>query len=201
MSAQTPTVRVFVALDLPVAAKDILRRTIQQVGGDLPAGVRWVDPDGIHLTLKFLGDVDAGSLDSLLDTMAKAAEGSLHSSLTLRLAGLGVFPNAREPRVLWAGVEGDLEPLAQLQVLVDEALGNLGFPRERRPFRPHLTLGRVRDQVSPKERREVGRTIEQASLAGSHAWEAREVHLIRSTLTPSGAIYDSIGVKPLKRVG
>ena len=197
MTGRAQTVRVFVAVDLPPPAKEILQRTVQQLGGILPAGIRWVDPAGIHLTLKFLGDVHAGRVDALLAAMERAAVKFEHTSLPLSLSGLGVFPNARESRVLWAGVEGDLEALGGLQIQVDEALFELGFARERRPFRPHLTLGRVRDQVSQTQRREIGQVMGQAHLAGSHSWEAREIHLIRSTLTPNGAIYDSIGVKSL----
>ena len=142
MTAEPKTVRVFVALDLPVQAKAILRQTVQELGNLLPGGIRWVDPVGIHLTLKFLGDVDTWLLDSLLAAMDKAASGFGPCPIPLSLSGLGVFPNAREPRVLWAGVEGDLQGLGRLQRLMDEALSEVGFARERRPFRPHLTLGR-----------------------------------------------------------
>ena len=197
MTAGPKTVRVFVALDLPDLAKAVLRQTVQELGNLLPSGVRWVDPAGIHLTLKFLGDVDSGRVDLLLAAMDKAAGGFQCCSFPLSLSGLGVFPNTREPRVLWAGVEGDLEALGRLQVLMDEALSEVGFARERRPFRPHLTLGRVRDQVSQTERKRIGEVMRTARLAGDHCWEAQEIHLVRSTLTPGGAIYDSVGVKPL----
>ena len=198
MTAGPQTVRVFVALDLPGQAKAILSETVQDLRDALPAGVRWVDPAGIHLTLKFLGDVHTERVGSLLAAMDEASRSFEYSSLALKLSGLGVFPNAREPRVLWAGVEGDLEALGRLQMLMDEALYDLDFARERRPFRPHLTLGRVRDQVSQPERRRIGELMRQTRLAGSHTWEAGEIHLIRSTLAPGGAIYDSIGVKPLR---
>ncbi len=197
MTSRAPTVRVFVALDLPAPAKEILRQTVEELVKALPSGIRWVDPSGIHLTLKFLGDVDTGQVDVLLKAMESAASVFEGSTLPLSLSGLGVFPNAREPRVLWAGVEGDLEALGRLQTLVDQELAELGFAREHRPFRPHLTLARVRDQVSQHERRRIGEAMGQASLACKHGWEAQEIHLIRSTLTPNGAIYDSIGVKPL----
>jgi len=151
----------------------------------------------MHLTLKFLGDVDAGLIPDVLASMEGASTRFESSSLSLGLSGLGVFPNAREPRVLWAGVTGDLAELGRLQTLVDEELSELGFARERRPFRPHLTLGRVRDQVKPDDKRSIGETMERARLPGGHSWDARDMHLIRSTLTPRGAIYDSIGFKLL----
>jgi 2'-5' RNA ligase len=193
MTVSPPTLRVFVALDLPVPAKAILRQAVQELSDALPAGIRWVDPAGIHLTLKFLGDVDAGRVPDLLDSMERASTRFESSSLSLSLSGLGVFPNDREPRVLWAGVTGDLAQLGRLQALVDEELSELGFARERRPFRPHLTLGRVRDQVKPEDKRRIGETMGKARLPGSHRWDTRDMHLIRSTLTPKGAIYDSIG--------
>ncbi len=129
MTADSKTVRVFVALDLPDLAKAVLRQTVQELESVLPSGVRWVDPGGIHLTLKFLGDVDAGRVDLLLAAMDKAARGFASCSFPLSLSGLGVFPNAREPRVLWAGVEGDLEALGRLQMLMDEALSEVGFAK------------------------------------------------------------------------
>ena len=197
MTHRPQTVRVFVALDLPAHAKEVLRETVQELADVLPSGIRWVDPSGIHLTLKFLGDVDAGRVEDLLSAMGTAARRFESCSLPLALSGLGVFPNAREPRVLWAGVKGDLEALGRLQTLVDKALNELGFALERRPFRPHLTLGRVRDQVSPVERKRIGEAMGQGRLTDGPSWQAREIHLIRSTLTPRGAIYDSIGAKPL----
>ena len=97
MTADSQTVRVFVALDLPDPAKTILKQTVQELRNVLPDGVRWVDPAGIHLTLKFLGDVDTGRVNALMAAMDKAARGFDSCSFPLGLSGLGVFPNAREP--------------------------------------------------------------------------------------------------------
>lgn len=116
-----------------------------------------------------------------------------HPDLQLQLTKLGAFPNQREPRVLWAGVNGDLDALQQLHELVDTAITGLGFTPERRPFRPHLTLGRVRDQAWAEDRRKIGAGLSQFPLSPSQLWKVNEMHLIRSTLTPQGAIYDSIG--------
>ncbi len=197
MTAGSRTLRVFVALDLPVQAKAILEQAVRELADTLPTGIRWVDPAGIHLTLKFLGDVDAGLVPDVLASMERAGTRFNSASLALGLSGLGVFPNTREPRVLWAGVTGDLAELGRLQTLVDEGLSELGFDEERRPFRPHLTLGRVRDQVKADYKKRIGEAMAQAQLPTGHSWDAGEMHLIRSTLTPRGAIYDSIGLKPL----
>lgn len=197
MTSGNGQVRVFVALDLPQDAKDLLNETMLQLQAGLPNGIRWVRPDGIHLTLKFLGDVDAGMVEPLLETMGRVATLAEPSCFDMQLTRLGMFPNAREPRVLWAGVGGDMAALARLQQSVDEAISGLGFPPERRPFRPHLTLGRVRDQVNAPDRKKIGDQVSQATLGESPPWTVREMHLIQSNLTPAGAIYSSLGVAPL----
>ena len=186
-------VRVFVALDLPQPAKDLLNHTMLRLQETLPGGIRWVRPDGIHLTLKFLGDVDAGMVEPLLGAMGNVATLADHSNFDLELTRLGMFPNVREPRVLWAGVGGDMAALNRLQQSVDEAISGLGFPPERRPFRPHLTLGRVRDQVTAGDRTKIGSLVSQATLGETSPWTVEEMHLIRSNLTPAGAIYSSLG--------
>ena len=197
MTSANDQVRVFVALDLPQVAKDVLNETMLQLQATLPSGIRWVRPDGIHLTLKFLGDVDAGMVEPLLDAMGRVATLADPQGFDLHLTRLGMFPNAREPRVLWAGVGGDVAPLAKLQKSVDEAISALGFPAERRPFRPHLTLGRVRDQVTAADRKKIGDQVSQATIGESPPWTVREIHLIQSDLTPAGAIYRSLGAAPL----
>jgi RNA 2',3'-cyclic 3'-phosphodiesterase len=190
---QDNTIRVFIALDLPAEAKQALADTIRHFQSALPYGVRWVDPAGIHLTLKFLGNIDASLVKDIFKATQCAARDFQDESFRLQLSGLGVFPNERQPRVLWAGIDGDLDSLKSLQEKVDEAISRLGFPREKRPFNPHLTLGRVRDDVSASARRQVSAAFAAADLEPGDPWKVKEVHLIRSTLTPNGAIYTSLG--------
>ena len=187
--------RLFVALDLPAGAKAALAATMGQLQSVIPAGVRWVNPAGIHLTLKFLGDTEAGLVTPLLTALGEATAAGDSTPFPLHLDGLGVFPNRREPRGIYAGVDGDLDSLAQAQRQVEQAITQLGFPREKRPFRPHLTLGRVRDGVAPAARRKIGETIatQAAALSPEYAWSAGEIHLIRSHLTPQGAVYTPLG--------
>ena len=147
--------RLFVAVELPAGAKEGLAAAVGQLRGLMPAGVRWVNPAGIHLTLKFLGEVDGGLAPPLLAALQREMAGVDKTPFPLRLDGLGVFPNRREPRVIWAGVGGDLETLGAVQRRVETAAVSLGLARERREFRPHLTLGRVRDRVLPAARREM----------------------------------------------
>ena len=191
------TVRVFIALDIPQDAKDALAETIRQLRSIIPSGVRWVDPQGIHLTLKFLGNVDTSVVGDILAAMKTASENYDGPKFSLTLSDLGVFPNDRRPRVLWAGADGDLDALETLQTLVDEAVSRLGYSRERRPFRPHLTIGRVQDGVPQGPRRIIGEAVVKTQLPPVTAWEVDNIHLIRSTLTPQGAIYTSLGSVPL----
>ena len=188
-------VRVFVALDIPPKDKLWLTDTIAGLQKSLATGVRWVEPQGIHLTLKFLGNIDAALVDGVQQAMARAAVDAPRFNLCL--SGLGAFPNERQPRVLWAGVSGDLDSLEKIQALLEEELSQMGFARDRRPFSPHLTLGRVRDGASPKQRRDIGQAIGNTRLPLGEVWEVAEIHLIRSTLTPQGARYTSMGSRPL----
>lgn len=194
---QDSTIRVFIALDLPAEAKQALADTIRHFQSALPYGVRWVDPAGIHLTLKFLGNIDASLADAslaedVLKAMQRATQGFQGGKFDLRLSGLGPFPNERQPRVLWAGLAGDLDSLKSLQEKVDEEICRLGFAREKRPFNPHLTLGWVRDGVSASVRRQVSDIFAATKLESGSPWKVDRVHLIRSTLTPNGAKYTSL---------
>lgn len=191
--------RLFVALDLPAGAKAALAAAGKELQGLLPAGVRWVNPAGIHLTLKFLGATEAGRVDALLAALREMAAAGDLMPFPLHLEGLGVFPNRREPRVIGAGVGGDLDSLAKTQRRVEQAIIRLGFPEESRAFRPHLTLGRVRDGVAPATRRQIGDIMatQAAALSPEYAWQAGEIHLIRSNLTPQGAVYTTLGAAAL----
>lgn len=186
--------RLFVAIDLGEGARAALVAAQRACHG-LALPVRWVDPQGAHLTLKFLGDTEVGRVGALAATLRAVAAGQ--RPFDLRTGGLGAFPNARRPRVLWLGLTGDLERLARLQRAVEVALGELGFPPEVRPFRPHLTLGRPREGTRPG-----GADDLTAAIAASSRWPAAPlpvdaVRLMRSKLGPGGARYTCLAVAPL----
>ena len=191
MTASGTGIRTFIAIHLSQDARRRLTETIRWMVSEVPSGVRWVDPEGIHLTLKFLGDIEPALVEDVLRAMEQAASGTLQ--FQLHLDGLGVFPNLRRPRVLWAGVGGDMDALGALQEKVEAAMEGLEFPRERRAFNPHLTLGRVRDTISAVARQRVGGLVSQGSLDGADPWPVNAVHLMRSNLTPDGAVYTSLG--------
>ena len=195
MTNSRETLRTFIALQIPQTARSVLAGTIQSLEDRLSTGLRWVDPNGIHLTLKFLGEVEPSRVDNILDAIGSSA-GSM-SPFRIKLSGLGTFPNEKRPRVVWAGIQGDLDSLVELQEKIEEASWGLGFNRERRPFSPHLTLGRVKDQISDSERRQVGDVVSSLSIKTDESWTVDAVHLVRSQLTPSGATYSTLGSAPL----
>ena len=185
------TVRSFVAIELP----DELKRELDEVVGQLkstggPTGVKWVDPQSIHLTLKFLGDVTMGRLDGITDALTEAIRKI--PRFRLAVAGLGVFPNPRRVRVVWVGVSGETDVLERLQQRVESALTRLGFAAESRRFTPHLTLARVRERASPQERQRLGQLVDSTSFESRYGIGVKAVHLMKSQLTSQGAIYSRI---------
>ena len=196
-------VRSFVAVELPEGLKEELLTLNERLKSGGHRGVRWIDPRGIHLTLKFLGDVDVDRLDDITSAIKEAASG--FSPFSLKVSGLGVFPNPRRVRVAWVGISGEIDKLQQLHQRVESSLAGIGFPAESRQFTPHLTLARVRDQVSPDERQSFGYSIESTDFKARHNIMVDTVFLMRSQLTRQGAIYSrlsSVGLgkdEPVKR--
>lgn len=183
--------RLFIAIGLPV----VVRRQIEQTQRDLERripqkAVRWVTPGNIHLTLKFLGDVDVAQIDAIQDALARAA--SPHPAFALRTAGLGCFPNSQNPRVLWLGVAGAVDALRALQVDVETAIASLGFEPDGRAFSPHLTLARVQRDANRNDAAKVGEAAEQGSNLPELEWPVNSVSLMRSQLKPSGSVYTEL---------
>ena len=197
-SRQPEQLRLFVAVTLPSEARNAIARLIQGLRAADLKGVRLVDPDGVHLTLKFLGNVDSSRVPALTDALDAVGEGAV--PFALHLGDVGVFPDRRSPRVLWAGVSGDTEALAALARRVDDACATAGFARERRPYSPHLTLARLRDRASEDERQRAGSVLAHIGLAPGKSFAVEALHLIKSTLTPSGPIYDTVHTVTLNRV-
>ena len=188
---QPEPIRTFIALPLPEEWTGALNRTISRLKRALPNGIRWVDPAGIHLTLKFLGNTDPGLTDQIIAGLAYRLAAATAPQLTLD--GLGTFPAGRNPRVIWAGVSGDPSALEALHHCAEAAAVSLGWPPEQRPFRPHLTLGRVRDGVPPRDRHAIADGVSTVSTVSAPGWRPDTVRLYQSVLTPRGAIYSSLG--------
>ena len=191
MTTAPETLRAFIALPLPPDWTHALAEAICQLRRSIPAGVRWADPSGIHLTLKFLGPTDANAVPGIVKALI--AQMASATPPLLSLSGLGTFPAGRNPRVLWAGVSGDLAALQGLQQRAEAAAAGLGWPPEKRPFRPHLTLGRVRDHTPGQRRQAIAQAVANANLPPATGWQPHTVRLYRSVLTPRGAIYTSLG--------
>jgi 2'-5' RNA ligase len=189
-------IRAFIAIELPREIKQELMNIQSRLESKSRAPAKWVEPGSIHLTLKFLGNIDTEIIPKINTTLEKAAAGILPFSL--ELDGLGVFPGQSRVRVVWVGLAGDLDRLSRLQQRVESDLVLLGFSTEGRGFSPHLTLARVRENATPAERQELGRLISETKLDPGARLEVRAIHLIKSHLTRTGPIYTPINTVELK---
>lgn len=189
-------IRTFIAIELDEPTKTQLTDLQKRLKVEMPErAIRWVRAEGIHLTLKFLGDVPVTRIERIAEELKEACRG--FAPFWLKFGGLGCFPNPRRPRVVWVGIEEETGTLARLQRAIEKRLAPLGYPPEKRPFNPHLTLGRVRSRVRSGELRRVGELIEAADIGLVSEMEARAVGLIRSDLGPSGAVYTPLAEAPL----
>jgi 2'-5' RNA ligase len=189
-------IRSCIAIELP----DEIKTGLSQLQAQLKAGgsprMKWVDPAGIHLTLKFLGDIPIDSTGDITKAIEIATQGI--SPFPLELKGLGVFPNLRRVQVVWVGISGEIDKLSRLQQRLESELARLGFAPESRQFKPHLTVARLRDRASPDERQKVGQLISAGGFEESHPFEVAAISLMKSQLTREGAIYHRISSVELK---
>lgn len=183
--------RTFIAIPLPDECRSLLEK-MQNELRPCGAEVGWVAVPSIHLTLKFLGELDPNAIPALARKLEEAAS-STHS-FELRLHGLGCFPHERSPRVVWCGIEGDTDTLLQLQQKVESACAQLGFPPEDRAFKPHLTLGRI------KGKRNLQPLVDCIKMgsAPAHSFKVQHFHIYKSTLRPQGALYSVLNTIALR---
>ena len=182
----TETFRAFIAVDLPESVKSFLseaQKALKRYG----FRVKWIRPQNIHLTLKFLGDTATVDINKIAEAMRLAA--SECPGLSLAARGIGVFPNVRRPRVIWAGLDGQLETLADLQRALEAQLADLGFARDSRPFKSHLTLGRVKGKIAPDQ---IKTAMEKLKGFESESFGINEIVLFKSELRPAGAVYTRV---------
>jgi RNA 2',3'-cyclic 3'-phosphodiesterase len=184
--------RLFVACQLPDEVRDALSRAQDGLRRLVPGRLRWVRPEGIHVTLKFLGDVDETRVEAIRAALAAAID---PFELRVRPATIGTFGGARV-RVVWVGLKGEIEGLAALAVRVEQALAPLGFPRERRPFAAHLTLARVPDRASAGERKRLLAAVKDFRPPAFPSMMITEVKLIRSILGQGGSDYQEVASFP-----
>jgi 2'-5' RNA ligase len=183
--------RLFLAINFPPAERERLHRAAAGLrAARLP--VRWVEAEALHLTLKFLGEVPEPRLAEIeAEARTVAAQ---QAAFTLRLHGLGAFPNERNPRVIWVGIQAP-PVLARLAGALEDALADRGFARESRPFAPHLTLGRAQREARAGDFRRLGELA--AAFDHDARVDVRSLDLMRSHLSPRGARYERLLAAPL----
>jgi len=188
------TIRTFIALSLPPAVQRGLAQLQERFKRERPP-VRWVAPDKIHVTLAFLGEIPAERVEVAGACAARAAAGL--APFEIEAVGAGVFPNPNRPRVVWVGIAGELEALRRLHARLEDDLAAHGFPKEGRPFSPHLTLGRVRDRAAPPEVRALGKAVTTLAVPSLGRWHVEHILVIRSDLRPEGPTYTPLRVVAL----
>jgi 2'-5' RNA ligase len=185
-------IRSFIAIELPEEAKEGLAKLKKELERDEHKFVKWVNPRGIHLTLKFLGNIPSRQVAEITKAIEGAVQGI--SPFHLEIGGLGAFPSLRQARVLWVGIGGEVEKLSRLQQNIDSALAALRFAKEERSFAPHLTLARIRQGASPLERRSFGELVGSTIFEDKYHVTVESISLMRSQLTPAGAIYTCLSL-------
>jgi 2'-5' RNA ligase len=191
--------RTFIALEIPPAILDQIAEIQTRLKAGLPGNaIRWTKPDGIHLTLKFLGQTPNDQIDLIVSTLRAAV--AAQPVFTLEVSGIGCFPSLHQPRIVWVGVheEQAAHHLRTLQHAVEAATEPLGYPIERREFSPHLTLGRVAHDVRPTDLRKIGEVIDAARVGVLGHFEIKQAVLIKSDLQPHGAVYTVLAQVLLK---
>ena len=193
----TETWRLFIAIELSEQIKSSLEKVLSSLRPGGEGRVRWVAVSNIHLTLKFLGEVPSYRVAELAQAMERASKGI--PAFNLELGHTGAFPNLRQPRVLWIGVEGQLAISSQLQERLEEECQSLGFAREGRGFSPHLTLGRVREGTGDAIRGKLGQLVTSCRVEKANQ-QVVALSLMRSTLTPTGPLYTQLEQVSLEKL-
>ena len=181
--------RTFIAVrfsDEVIAALDDLQARLKAAVGSR-AKIKWVEPGNIHLTLQFLGDVGVEVLEEMAGLLKEAFTDN--PPFEVKLYSLGVFPSPRKPRVVWVGIQTGVLELKAVSDAVHQVTQDFGFMREKRPFRPHVTLGRVRN---PQKSADISTGLEEIGEAGAGSCQIDMVHLVASELRPTGPVYTTL---------
>ncbi len=181
------TIRSFIAVELPEDIKKGLKRIQTELALDKYSFAKCVSPEGIHLTLKFLGGVPANKIKDIVAVMEAASLGT--KPFELQMTEIGAFPNFRRPRVVWVGIKGDVDRLVAWQQRLDDGLVPLGFAKENRPFTPHLTLARLRETSLPADIQHLGEAVSNSHVEVDYKFTVSSLSLMRSQLLPTGAVY------------
>ena len=181
-----PTIRTFIALELPPSVISLLEK-VQEDLKSMGLRAKWVRPENIHLTLKFLGNINPGDIDRIGEAMMDAAGD--FKAIDLAAGGVGVFPGIKRPRVIWVGLGGQIQLLFAMQRMLEDNLAALKFNKEKRPFKGHLTLGRFRQTVEPNTIRQI---MQEYANLSSEEFTTSRIILFKSDLKPTGAVYSQL---------
>ncbi|MCX5894629.1 MAG: RNA 2',3'-cyclic phosphodiesterase [Proteobacteria bacterium] len=179
-------IRTFIALELPEDLRNTLSLLQQRLRDQIDC-VRWVKPEHIHLTLQFLGSIDEDQVGPISRILENVSHGI--APFTMHVAGIGAFPNTRNPKVIWAGMQTVEDDLNRFQMSIEDSLATIGFPGEKRPYAPHLTLGRVKESRGKKM---LGEVIEQFKHEDGGSFTADTVVFFKSDLLPTGPVYSAL---------
>jgi 2'-5' RNA ligase len=190
----TEMIRTFICLDLPSTLKARLEKFEATLQAHSRSRVSWAKPENIHLTLRFLGDIEKTRLPELQACVERAAQGINH--FTMSAIGTGAFPNLRNPRVFWIGIKDDHQQLKPLQQRVEKELVAAGFGKEDKPFSPHLTIGRARTSRQSNTRADMRdiTTVFSSMEFAEVPFPVEEIIIMRSELRPSGPIYTKLAM-------
>jgi 2'-5' RNA ligase len=189
--------RTFIAVDIPPVIQQAIQYNVDNLRKSIGGSVRWVLVHNIHLTLKFLGDVSLTNVELL--TQMLRAEADSCPSFDLSIGGFGSFPNSKRPRVLFIGIQSPVE-LEALQRGIESATVKLGYESDSRSFSPHLTIGRVKDHISPSDQQRIRETLEETKIDSLGIARVDSVHLYKSELKPGGSVYTKLFSAPLKTI-
>jgi 2'-5' RNA ligase len=193
---QSMMLRSFIAIELPAEIQAAIASSTAGLQKALPKPlVRWVASKNLHLTLKFLGDVSPTNLERLAEALK--VESVRQEKFSLSVGGLGAFPTPRRPRVIWIGLEAPAM-LTAVQRAVESVSSRMGYPTEDRPFSPHLTIGRVGQDVSAADLKRVCAAIEGTTVGPLGTVSVDAIHIFKSDLQPGGSVYTHLYAMPLK---
>jgi 2'-5' RNA ligase len=188
--------RAFIAVEIPLVIRKAVCSATSALQKEINSLVRWVPMENMHLTLKFLGDVSPSNLDML--TQMISAEADLFNCFDLHLDGLGSFPNLKRPRVIYIGIQAPAV-LEALHRGIESASRRLGYESEDRGFSPHLTIGRVKQNINAAEQQTIRHALEGTKIDALGTAHIDALHLYKSDLQPTGSVYTRLYSAPLKK--
>jgi 2'-5' RNA ligase len=187
--------RAFIALELPKEIKDALAKLQEQLKASA-ADVKWVQPQNIHLTLKFLGereDKKIKKISQILEDVAREKD-----AYTINISSLGAFPGLNSPRVIWVGVDKGEKETKEIAAALEEKIAEAGLPKEERPFSCHITLGRIRSGLNRERLVDKLKNLAQVHPEQAMEFQIKKITLFQSILTPAGPVYEILKTANLK---